>query len=69
MLKGTKVIPEVFFARIVTSDRDRFVEANESPDEFDEVGPVGKYQLIEIGKVTIEKAFVPAPAKGGKRGT
>lgn len=58
-MKGTKQIPEVMFARIVTDARDRYVEANESPEEFDEVGPVGKYQLVEIGRVTIEKAFVP----------
>lgn len=54
-------VPKQIFARVrnVESDDDSFVEALETADEFDEEGVVGRYELIEEGKITIENSFVP----------
>lgn len=54
-----KVVPKQIFARIVEDGGSRYVEANEIADEFDEEGVVGRYELVEEGKITIENAFVP----------
>ncbi len=54
-----EMIPKQIFARIVEDGGNRYVEANEIADEFDEEGPIGRYELVEEGSITIENAFVP----------
>jgi hypothetical protein len=58
-------IPKQIFARIREHDGDdeTYVEANETPDEFDEEGIVGRYELVEEGKITIENSFIPKKAR------
>jgi hypothetical protein len=58
--------PKQVFARVRNSGTEHeYVEAYEIPDEFDDGGIVGRYELVEEGKITIENSFVPK-ARGGK---
>jgi hypothetical protein len=52
-------VPKQIFARVQrTSDGDEYVEAHETSEPFDEEGAVGRYELVEKGKITIEHSFV-----------
>jgi hypothetical protein len=52
-------VPKQIFARVQkASDGTEFVDAHETSEPFDEEGAVGRYELVERGKITIEHAFV-----------
>lgn len=57
-------VPKQIFARVRKTKNDEFVEARETADEFDEAGIVGRYELVEEGKITIENSFIPKAQRG-----
>lgn len=59
-IEGVFDMPKQIFARRVVrpDDDEPFIEANETADEFDDEGSVGRYELVEEGTITIENAFV-----------
>jgi hypothetical protein len=58
-------VPAQFFARIVKdSNGTDYIDAHETSEPFDEEGVVGRYELVEKGKITIEHAFVKESRDG-----
>jgi hypothetical protein len=52
-------VPKQIFARVLkSSDGTEYVDAHETSEPFDEEGAVGRYELVERGKITIEHSFV-----------
>jgi hypothetical protein len=52
-------VPKQIFARVERgTDGSEWVVAHETSEPFDEEGAVGRYELVEKGKITIEHAFV-----------
>lgn len=57
---AVKALPKEIFARVIRpEDDDPYIEANETADEFDDEGPVGRYELVEECTITVDTAFVP----------
>lgn len=55
-----KGLPKEVFARVVeNSDDSTYIDAHETAEEFDDEGPVGRYELVEEGTITVDTAFVP----------
>ena len=52
-------VPKQVYARLRNvGTENAYIEACETADEFDEQGNVGRYELVEEGKITIENSFV-----------
>lgn len=67
MAKRIPALPKQIFASLRENvDGSQFVEARETADEFDEEGPVGRYELVEEGTITIANAFVPKARLRGR---
>ena len=65
MAKTGMRVPKQFFARIVRQpDGTDYVDAHETSEPFDEEGAVGRYELVEKGKITIEHSFVKEARDG-----
>jgi hypothetical protein len=58
-MAGKMRVPKQIFARVQkNSDGTEYVDAHETSEPFDEEGAVGRYELVEKGKITIEHSFV-----------
>jgi hypothetical protein len=63
-VRRKQVIPKQIFARIVRLQDEEWIEAKEHPDAFDDEGPIGRYELVEEGQITIENSFIPKARRG-----
>lgn len=63
-------LPKQLFVKPRLCDGDRSIDwdTRETADEFDEEGIVGRYELVETGKITIENSFVSHAIRERNRG-